>query len=154
MEPRRSTTTKDGLVGPDVWICSGIKILGTPVGDAEFRRRLSEERIGKLEQFWRAIAWVPDLQCAWHILLPCAGLSEDVAAQSAWYAGRHDEGMMPAMDQLLGGLPGDEAQQPEAKVIATMPMRLGSLGLRCRHTVGVVFRRTSHDGRAAARSGQ
>ena len=61
---------------------------------------------------------------------------------------------MPAMDQLLGGLPGDEAQQAEAKVIATMPMRLGSLGLRCRRTVGVVFRRTSHDGRAAARSGQ
>ena len=70
-----------GELGPDVWICSGIQNLGT-VGDAEFVRRLSEERIGKLEQLWGAIAWVPDLQCAWQILLPCAGRSENNAAQS------------------------------------------------------------------------
>ena len=37
---------------------------------------------------------------------------------------------MLAMEQLLRGLPGDEVQQAEAKVIATMPMRLGGLGLR------------------------
>ena len=37
---------------------------------------------------------------------------------------------MLAMEQLLGVLPGDEVQQAEAKVIATMPVRLGGLGLR------------------------
>ena len=37
---------------------------------------------------------------------------------------------MLAMEQLLGGLPGDEVQQAEAKAIATMPLRLEGLGLR------------------------
>ena len=123
-------------LGPDVWSGSGIKILGTPVGDDEFVRRLSEERISKEQRLWRAIAWVPDLQCAWQILLQCAGprchhyLRTLPPSQSDWSARHHDEGMMLAMEQLLGGLPGDEVQQAEAKVIATMPMRLGGLGLR------------------------
>ena len=43
-------------LGPDVWSGSGIKILGTPVGDDEFVRRLSEERISKEQHLWRAIA--------------------------------------------------------------------------------------------------
>ena len=67
------------------------------MGDDEFVRRLSDERISKEQHLWRAIAW---------------GL----------YARHHDEDMMLAMEQLLGGLPGDEVQQAEAKVIAT-PMR-------------------------------
>ena len=124
MEPRRSATTEE-------WSGSGIKVLGTPVGDDE-----SEERISKEQHLWRAIAWVPDLQCAWQIILQCAGprchhyLRTLPPSQSEWYARHHDEGMMLAMEQLLGGLPGDEVQQAEAKVIATMPMRLGGLGLR------------------------
>ena len=48
-------------LGPDVWSLSGIKILRTPVADAEFVQRLSEERIGKEDQQWSAIASVPDL---------------------------------------------------------------------------------------------
>ena len=118
-------------LGPDGWSGSGIKI---PVGDDEFVRRLSEERISKEQPC--AIAWVPDLQCAWQILLQCAGprchhnLRTLPPSQSEWYARHHDEGMMLAMEQLLGGLPGDEVQQAEAKVIATMPMLLGGLGLR------------------------
>ena len=36
-------------VGPEVKGCSGIKILETPMGNAEFVQRLSEERIGKEE---------------------------------------------------------------------------------------------------------
>ena len=35
------------VLGLDVWSCSGIKILGTPVGDDEFVRKLSEECISK-----------------------------------------------------------------------------------------------------------
>ena len=48
-------------LGPGVWSLSGIKMLGTPVADAEFVRRLSEERIGKEEQLWMATVSVPDL---------------------------------------------------------------------------------------------
>ena len=46
-----------------------MKILGTPVGSEQFieeavQRRLEEERI-----LWDAIPSVPDMQCAWQILL-------------------------------------------------------------------------------------
>ena len=49
-------------------------------------------------------------------------------SESAWYARHHDAGMME--EEILGGLPGDEVQKGRAKEIATMPMRLGGLGLR------------------------
>ena len=60
-------------LGPDVWSPQGVKILGTPVGSAVFieeatQRRLEEERI-----LWDAMPSVPDRQCAWQILLQCAG---------------------------------------------------------------------------------
>ena len=63
---------------------------------------------------------------------------------------------MLAMEQLLGGLPGDEVQQAEAKVIATMPMRLGARFEVCRpngscSVLGVLGRRTAHDCWAATR---
>ena len=122
-------------LGPALWSHEGIKILGTPVGSAEFVQRLSEERIAKEEQLWQTIPWVPDLQSGWQILLQCASprchhfLKTLPHSQSACYAGRHDIGMMEAMEEILGGLPGDEVQKG-AKEIATMPMRLGGLGLR------------------------
>ena len=42
-------------LGLSVWSHEGIKILGTPVGSAEFVQRLCEERIAKEEQLWQAI---------------------------------------------------------------------------------------------------
>ena len=150
--------------GPEAWSWFGIKILGKPVGNDEFVQRLSEERIGKEEHLWRAIVWVPDLQCAWHLLLQCAGpwchhyLRTLPPSQSAWLAGRHDEGMMETMAQLLGGLPGDEAQKAEVKVTATVPMRFGGPCFEVRRpncsgsVLGVVGRRTAR--RAVAGSGQ
>ena len=62
------------------------------------------------------------------------------------------------MAQLLGGLPGDEAQKAEAKVTATVPMRFGRPCFEVRRpngfssVLGVVGRRTAR--RAVARSGQ
>ena len=97
---------------------------------------LCEERIVKEEQLWQAIPWVPDLQSGWQILLQCASprchhfLRTLPPSESAWYARHHDAGMMEAMEEILGGLPGDEVQKGRAKEIATMPMRLGGLGLR------------------------
>ena len=46
------------------------------------------------------------------------------------YAAGHDEGMRRAMVSLLGQLPGDREQKSAAQSIATLPMRLGGLGLR------------------------
>ena len=38
--------------------------------------------------------------------------------------------MERTMSTLMGGLPGDEASQEQARLLATLPMRLGGLGLR------------------------
>ena len=101
-------------LGPSVWSHEGIKILGTPVGSAEFVQRLCEERIAKEFASPRCHHFLRTLP----------------PSESAWYARHHDAGMMEAMEEILGGLPGDEVQKGRAKEIATMPMRLGGLGLR------------------------
>ena len=106
----------DGMwqLGPDVWCPCGIKILGTPVGSPEFVARSAQER---LDELWNAIRWVPDLQCAWQILVQCAGprchhfLRTMPPSQSVEYAQGHDDGMMSTMHALLGGLTGSEEQQ-------------------------------------------
>ena len=57
-------------LGPSVWSPAGVKIFGSPVGtdlDAA-RERLEEET-----KFWQATPSVPDLQCAWQLLVQCAG---------------------------------------------------------------------------------
>ena len=46
------------------------------------------------------------------------------------YAQGHDRGMNEGMTSLLEGLPGDPQQQHEAEQLATLPMRMGGLGLR------------------------
>ena len=42
----------------------------------------------------------------------------------------HDQGMMATMEALLEGMPGDVEQKTWAQRLATMPMRMGGLGLR------------------------
>ena len=65
-------------LGPEVWRCTrpanenGLVILGSPLGSDEYvaefaRRRRAEEQI-----FWTRLLDVPDLQCAWVLLLCCA----------------------------------------------------------------------------------
>ena len=51
-------------------------------------------------------------------------------SQSALYSAGHDGGMRKAMRTILGRLPGDAIQKNVAERIATLPMRLGGLGLR------------------------
>ena len=60
------------MLGREVWSPSGTKILGTPVGSPDFVRSLTEERLNEERKLWQAISWVPDLQCAWQILVQCA----------------------------------------------------------------------------------
>ena len=91
---------------PDVWNPRGIKILGTPVGSQEFIQEVCEERLQQERELWEAIPWVPDLQCAWQVLLQCAGprchhLLRTLAPESSQdYAVRHD-GMFETMETLL-----------------------------------------------------
>ena len=118
--PERGIVQDCALTGcsssDQVWSPCGIKILGTPVGSPEFVARLAQERLDDEEKLWNAIPWVPDLQCAWQILVQCAGprchhfLRTMPLSQSVEYAQGHDDGMMSTMHALLGGLTGSEEQ--------------------------------------------
>ena len=111
-------------------------MLGTPLGSDAFVRQHVHERIADEQRLWDAIPEVPGLQCAWQLLLQCAGpranhfLRTLPPSQSAEYARAHDQGMWTACQALLGGLPGDEASVEMARLIASLPMRFGGLGLR------------------------
>jgi len=99
-------------LGEDVWSPAGVNVLGTPVGTDAFVEKLVAERLADEQRLWDAIPEVPDLQCAWQLLLQCAGpranhlLRTLLASQSASYACRHDEGMWRVLNRLLGDLPG------------------------------------------------
>ena len=79
---------------------------------------------------------VPDLQCAWQILLQsanprCNHLPRTLRpSESGRYARAHDRGMWQTLQELLGTLPGTASDLLTASTIATLPMRLGGLGLR------------------------
>ena len=115
-------------MGPEVWSPAGLKILGTPVGSAEFVESAIRDRLEKERDLWQAIPKVHDLQCAWQLLLQCAGprchhfLRSVPPSQSRTYAEGHDQG-------LLKGLPGDGQQQAVGHQLASLPMRMGGLGL-------------------------
>ena len=133
VEPRCECPADMQNLGPDVWSPDGVKILGTPVGCAEFVETATDARLEE-EKLWAAMCWIPDLQCAWQVLVQCAGprchhlLRTLPPSRSAQYAQGHDEGMQRAMRSLLGGLPGDDHQQGVAAKIASLPMRMGGLG--------------------------
>ena len=59
---------------------------------------------------WDAIPTVPDLQCAWQILLQCARCHHLLRTlpphQSESYAAAHDAGMRRTMVMFLHGFPG------------------------------------------------
>ena len=81
------------------------------------------------------MAWVPDLQCAWQVLLQCAGprchhfLRTVPDSEKGTHGVGHDRGMMQATERLLGGFTGGSDQQARACQIASLPMRLGGLGI-------------------------
>ena len=60
-------------LGTEVWNDEGVKILGTPIGSDRFIEAVTEKRLTEERRLWDALAWVPDLQSAWQILLQCAG---------------------------------------------------------------------------------
>ena len=120
----------------EAWSPEGVKVLGTPVGTREFVEKLSNERIAEEQELLEALAYVPDLQCAWQILLQCAGprchyfVRTLPPSLSEAYAKAHDTAMWAAVERLLGALPGSASEIDMAKQLSTLPLRLGGLGLR------------------------
>ena len=127
-------------MGPDVWNCDGIKVLGTPLGTAHFVASLVEERIAEERRLWEAIPSVLDLQCAWQILVQSANPRSNhmirtlPPSQSAEYARQHDEGMWATVQALLTEVPGSEHELRSAEQVATLPMRMEWSGDEVRRT--------------------
>ena len=65
-------------------------------------------KVQKERQLWEAVLWVPDLQCAWQVLLQCGSpmcrhiLRTLQPGLSEWCAQGHDAGMMDVMEPPLG----------------------------------------------------
>ena len=133
----RASMCPEGMaeLGPDVWNPEGMKVLGAPVGSTRFVEEVVNKRLEEEAKLWEAIPFVPDLQAAWQILLQCAGprchhmLRTLPPSQSEEYAQAHDAGMLRVMDTLLA-LSGNPQEVEVAHNIASLPMRLGGLGLR------------------------
>ena len=119
----------------NVWNEEGIKILGTPVGSHQFVSEVSNARVEEEIRLWEAVSWVPDIQCAWQILLQCTGprchhyLRTIPPSQSETYADGHDGGMWRAFEALMGRA-SQETKREAARRVASLPMRLGGLGFR------------------------
>ena len=84
---------------------------------------------------WEAIPTVPDLQCGWQILLQSANpranhtLRTLPPSSSAEYGRQHGEGVWNTAVALLGQLPGTPEDIAAARSVASLPMRMGGLGL-------------------------
>ena len=124
----------------DVWTGNaatekqGIKVLGTPLGHADFVAAHAQRRMAEESCFLDKITALGDVQCAWLLLTFCGVpranhllrvLPPSVAEP---YARSHDEAIWSCFCKLIDceGRLDDKL----ARDIATLPARLGGLGLR------------------------
>ena len=114
----------------------GITVLGTPIGSVDHTTEKVERRLAEERLLWESIPAVPDLQCAWQILLQSANPRGNHTIRTlppAWaegYAHAHDEGIWSTARRILADLAGSEAERDRARLLASLPMRMGGLGLR------------------------
>ena len=86
-------------LGPEVWQPSEITVLGTPIGSERYILEKLEECLAKERALWEGIPTVPDLQCAWQILLQSANPRANHTMRTmppsccAAYSSAHDEGI-------------------------------------------------------------
>ena len=112
----------------------GIVILGTPVGTPEFVQQQLEQKVVEHETFLQRIPELKDLQSAWLLLLFCGVARANFflrtmgPALSHSFATRHDAQIWRCFSTLVGL--GPDAVCHSAKITASLPLALGSLGLR------------------------
>ena len=91
-----------------------------------------EERIAEERRLVEVIPSVPDLQCAWQILVQSVNARSNHTirtlppSQSAEHARQHDEGMWATVQALLTEVPGSEHELRSPEQVATLPKRMGS----------------------------
>ena len=94
-------------LGPEVWQSRGITVLGTPIGSEPHVSEKMDQHIMKERALWEAIPTVPDLQCAWQILLQSANPRANHTMRtmppgaSADYCRAHDDGIWATVIVLL-----------------------------------------------------
>ena len=94
------------------------------------------DRIEDECRLWETIPSIPVLQCAWQLLAQSAnpranhGLRTMPPSCTAEHARAHDQGMQQTVETLLDQTPGIDAERALARELATLPMRMGGLGLR------------------------
>ena len=132
--PKECQRTSQEL-GPEDWRPQGLKILGTPIGTPVFVSQKMNDRIEDERRFWGTIPSVPDLRCAWQLLVQSANprtnhrLRTMPPSCTSEYARVHDQGMWQTVETLFQ-TPGTDAERAIARELATLPVRTGGLGLR------------------------
>ena len=124
----------------EIWVADasvekrGLKVLGTPLGTKEFVASFAAKRQQEEQRLLDAIPTVPDLQCAWLLLassaVPRANHLLRVVAPAACepYAQWHDRALWECFVALLDAQ--EWGEDANAREVATLPIRLGGLGLR------------------------
>ena len=113
---------------------NGLVVLGTPLGSKAFVEAFAEERLRKEAQLLDELPKLGDLQCAWALLSQSAVLRANHTVRilpptsSQMYAQKHDAAVWKTFCKMfgVGALENDKL----AKYVATLPGRLGGLGLR------------------------
>ena len=110
----------------------GVVVLGTPPGRAQFVSGKLQGRVEEGHRLWEAI---PIAMWVANPLAERQPESEPHIAHlppssSAEYGRQHDEGVWNTAVALLGQLPGTPQDIAAARSVASLPMRMGGLGLR------------------------
>jgi len=127
-------------LGEDVWRAdrpeqqNGIKVLGAPLGLPAFVRAHGEERMREERRLLQRLPKLADPQCAWLLLVLSASpranhllrVLPPTLVES--YAAQHDDAIWETLCAIMGAP--ERADDARGRAIATLPGRLGGLGLR------------------------
>jgi len=129
-------------LGAEVWRSDaaaqdrGVKVLGTPIGSAEFVRAHLVARAHDEQVLLERLTRLPDPQCAWLVLMYCASARANHLLRTVppgevlEYAHEHDRCMWACLHAILGNPGLDAAATARAQALATVPRRHGGLGLQ------------------------
>ena len=108
-----------------------VTILGTPLGHPDFVEASLQAKSREHDTLFDRLVAVPDLQCAWLLLLFCVSTRANYMLRvvhpelSHGFAARHDSRVWSTLTRLLG-VEGSEC----ARQRASLPFSIGGLGLR------------------------
>ena len=114
----------------------GVVVLGSPVGTLEFAEAHGRKKLEEEVRLLDLLSELPDLQCAWTLLLQCAApranyhLRCQPPKQVELYATAHDVAVWHTLCSLIGR--DDLAGELESRAarVSQLPLRLGGCGLR------------------------